>query len=160
MILSRIFLFHFTLIKTYVRIHWTASDYQMHITQMSATKDVLPVGKRIDCMTHPFRSLYDVYYQSNKFSNIIRHHDQSTSKEIYLVCVLFIESSYELHCLDYYCTRETCRGVCIHTLKQILLRLHLFLFVFHKAAKNFKTGIEGLYKEINIVCFFDRFLGN
>ena len=34
------------------------------------------------------------------------------------------------------------------------------LFVFHKAAKNFKTVTEGLYKEINIVCFFDQILGN
>ncbi len=54
--------------------------------------------------------------------------------------------------------RNIQRGVYSH-LKTNIVIISL-LFVFHKAAKNFKTVIEGLYKEINIACFLDRILGN
>ncbi len=54
--------------------------------------------------------------------------------------------------------RNMQRGVYTH-LKTNIVKITL-LFVFYKAAKNFKTVIEGLYKENNIVCFFDQFLGN
>ncbi len=70
--------------------------------------------KRIDCMTHPFRSFHDVYYQSSKFLNIMCHHDLGASKEIYSVFSFY--RILILHCPDYYSyRRETCRGVCIHT---------------------------------------------
>ncbi len=136
----------FILFKTYVRIHWTVTDYLMHITQLSVPKNVLPLRKRIDCMTHPVRSFYDVYYQSNKFLNIMWHHDQRTSKEICSVCSFCrILILVLLHCPDYYsCTRETCRGGVYTHLKTNIVIITL-LFVFHKAAKNFKTVIECLY---------------
>ena len=101
-----------------------------------------------------FRSFRDVHYQSNKFSNIMWHHDRGTSKEIYSVCS-FIESSYSTVQITIP-TQQ--RGVYTH-LKMNIVIITL-LFVFHKAAENFKTVIEGLYKEINIVCFFDRIRGN
>ena len=78
----------------------------------------------------------------------------------YTVCVLFVESSYYTVQITIPAQEKHTEG-CVYTPKtNTSIVIITLLFVFHKAAKNFKTVIECLYKEINIVCFFDRILGN
>ncbi len=77
----------------------------------------------------------------------------------YTVCVLFVKSSYYTVQITIPAQEKHAEG-CVYTPKKKNVFIITLLFVSHKAAKNFKTVVECLYKEINIVCFFDRILGN